>query len=61
MPSSNKIMEKVEKNIKSFKSVLIADKKGEGDKINSINSRVFLPSSQCMGSRSHYLFAFGGE
>ncbi|MEO9967703.1 MAG: hypothetical protein ABJF11_18050 [Reichenbachiella sp.] len=29
--------------------------------MDSLNSRVFLASSQCLGERSNYLFAFGAE
>lgn len=29
--------------------------------IAKLNSRVFLASSQCLGDRNNYLFAFGAE
>lgn len=37
------------------------EKKKSKVNVAKINSRVFLPSSQCMGERSNYLFAFGAE
>ena len=36
-------------------------KEAKATKPAAINSRFFLPSSQCRGSKSHYLLAFGGE
>jgi hypothetical protein len=51
-------MEKLADNIKKNKMNTLTKKL---DNKRSLNSRVFLPSSQCMGSKGHYLFAFGGE
>ena len=54
-------MEKSEKNTLSYRTKSSKDKKVDANEVAEINSRVFLPSAQCMGNRSHYLFAFGSE
>ena len=49
------------KNTAKNTSKQIVELNKSKNKVAKINSRVFLPSSQCMGERSNYLFAFGAE
>ncbi|MEO9804358.1 MAG: hypothetical protein ABJF04_13965 [Reichenbachiella sp.] len=49
------------KNTARSVSKSITEKRSSISKVAALNSRVFLASSQCMGERSNYLFAFGAE
>jgi len=58
-------MEKIvkEEKIEALKTSLkLVDANGYcEDKLENLNSRIFLPSTQCTGYRPDFLFAFGGE
>ncbi|WP_158233223.1 hypothetical protein [Reichenbachiella sp. 5M10] len=46
---------------KKTESVLGTNKRSSKVSNEELNSRMFLASSQCLGTRKGYLYAFGGD